>query len=512
MGYASKLRTMLQKQKWIMPACFVLSIVMTSAAIVLCRVKGFAGMNNEYTFSIGADLVSMAVCTVMLYSCIQDREGSEHTRTFVLLITMTSAVLFSDVCCWMFQGEESLRVLNLIANVLNYTNTAALLFYFWRYVVTALDLEGHFMNVANMIMNILYVPTLFACLLNLFIPLYFSVDESGYYKREPLFLFSQTYLAIGLVFIIIGLIISRVSLRERIITASFVVIPVANQIITGYKFGISTEFAAMLVSIVLIFGVLFAEREKTLASTEKELSMATGIQTGILPRTFPPYPERKEFELYASMDPAKEVGGDFYDFFLIDEDHLGLVIADVSGKGVPAALFMMASKMLINTYATFGGTPADILGAVNERVCGYDADFMFVTVWLGILEISTGKMTCCNAGHEYPVLKKANGSFEMIKDKHGLSVGAMAGVKYRNYELLFEKGDTLFVYTDGVPESTNNALELFGNERMLEALNSAPDSSLQELLGYVKKASEEFVGDAVQFDDLTMLAIRYIGK
>ena len=251
-----------------------------------------------------------------------------------------------------------------------------------------------------------------------------------------------------------------------------------------------------------------AEKERIGA----ELDMAAKIQASQLPTTFPAFPERPEFDIYASMDPAKEVGGDFYDFFLIDEDHLALVIADVSGKGVPAALFMMASKILINNYSLYGKTPSNILNAVNERICERNEDNMFVTVWLGILEISSGKLTCCNAGHEYPAIKKADGEFELIKDKHGLSIGSMPGIKYKDYEIQLEKGDTLFVYTDGVPEATNAELQLFGTERMVEALNSAAEDSLSDLLQTVRGKVDDFVGEAPQFDDLTMLALRYLGK
>lgn len=251
-----------------------------------------------------------------------------------------------------------------------------------------------------------------------------------------------------------------------------------------------------------------AEKERIGA----ELDMAANIQASQLPSKFPAFPERNEFEIFASMDPAKEVGGDFYDFFLVDDDHLALVIADVSGKGVPAALFMMSSKMLINSFALLSGTPSEILGAVNNRICEHNSDNMFVTVWLAILDIRTGKLTCSNAGHEYPALKKAGGSFELIKSRHSPVVGAMPGINYREHEIQLEPGDTIFVYTDGAPEATNGAVELFGNERLTDALNSAGDVSLEGLLSSVKGTIDEFVGDAPQFDDLTMLALRYNGK
>ncbi|MBO6302362.1 MAG: SpoIIE family protein phosphatase [Ruminiclostridium sp.] len=251
-----------------------------------------------------------------------------------------------------------------------------------------------------------------------------------------------------------------------------------------------------------------AEKERIGA----ELDMAAKIQASQLPSTFPAFPDRTEFDIYASMDPAKEVGGDFYDFFLIDDDHLAVVIADVSGKGVPAALFMMSSKMLINSFALSGGRPSEILGAVNNMLCERSADDMFVTVWLGILELSTGKLTSTNAGHENPAIKKAGGSFEILKDRHSPVVAAMPDIPYREQVMQLEPGDTLFVYTDGVPEATSAQVELFGEERLSKALNSVGDVPLEKLLDTVNSAVSDFVGDAPQFDDLTMLALRYNGK
>jgi sigma-B regulation protein RsbU (phosphoserine phosphatase) len=239
-----------------------------------------------------------------------------------------------------------------------------------------------------------------------------------------------------------------------------------------------------------------------------ELALATKIQANMLPNIFPAFPEREEIDIFASMTPAKEVGGDFYDFFLIDEDHLGLVMADVSGKGVPAALFMMMSKNLVNNFAIMDSSPAKVLERVNRTICKNNENDMFVTVWLGILTISTGHVVAANAGHEYPFIKKANGEFEKFNDKHGFVIGGMDGVKYREYEFTLEKNDMLFLYTDGVPEATNANEELFGLERMTAALNTDLSANPEQLLSNVKSAVDAFVGEAPQFDDLTMLAIR----
>ena len=243
----------------------------------------------------------------------------------------------------------------------------------------------------------------------------------------------------------------------------------------------------------------------------KELSTARQIQKSVLPHIFPPFPDRAEIDLFATMDPAKDVGGDFYDFYFIDEDHLCLVIADVSGKGIPAALFMMLSKRILEDLARQERTPSTILEKANDLLCDNNQAEMFVTVWLGILEISTGKLTAANAGHEFPAICEKGGSFELYKDKHGFVVGGMEGVHYKGYDLQLNPGDKLFVYTDGVPEATDGSGEMFGTDRMIETLSSCTDNTPKEILQGVRNAVDSFVGDAEQFDDLTMMCLEYKG-
>ena len=243
-----------------------------------------------------------------------------------------------------------------------------------------------------------------------------------------------------------------------------------------------------------------------------ELALANRIQSDMLPSIFPAFPERNEFYIFASMDPAKEVGGDFYDYFLVDDDHLCMVMADVSGKGVPAALFMMASKIVLANNAKMGKSPAQIIHDTNVSICKNNREEMFVTVWLGILEISTGKLTAVNAGHEYPILKSSgDGLFELLKDKHGFVVGGFEGSKYKEYELQLQPGAKLFLYTDGVPEATDADNVLFGTDRMIEALNEAHTASPDRILKHVRENVDAFVKDAEQFDDLTMLCFEYRG-
>ena len=248
-------------------------------------------------------------------------------------------------------------------------------------------------------------------------------------------------------------------------------------------------------------------RQERLAT---ELQTATNIQQSMLPHDFPPFPDRKEFDIYATMTPAREVGGDFYDFFMVDEDHLCLVIADVSGKGIPAALFMMSSKIIIQSFARLGQSAAEILRRTNEAICSNNKMSMFVTVWLGILEISTGRITAANAGHEYPALMRG-GEFSLFKDKHGFVVGGMEGLRYKEYEIQLKPGDKLFLYTDGVPEAADRDKNMFGTERMISALNARQSISPRETLEVMRAAVDGFVQESEQFDDLTMLCIEYKG-
>ncbi len=243
-----------------------------------------------------------------------------------------------------------------------------------------------------------------------------------------------------------------------------------------------------------------------------ELSVATRIQASMLPCIFPAFENRTEFDIYATMTPAKEVGGDFYDFFLVDDDHLALIIADVSGKGVPAALFMVITKVLLKNSAQSGKSPREIFEDVNANLCANNPIDMFVTAWMGILEISTGKLICSNAGHEYPALCRANGNYELIRDPHGLVLACMDDSTYQNYEIQLFPGDTLYVYTDGVAEAMDSENQLFGTDRMLASLNKNIDAKPVNLLPRVKEDIDAFVGEAPQFDDITMLVIRYMGK
>ena len=242
-----------------------------------------------------------------------------------------------------------------------------------------------------------------------------------------------------------------------------------------------------------------------------ELQLAAGIQNSMLPGTFPAFPDRSDFDIYASMKPAREVGGDFYNYLLLDDEHLFLVIADVSGKGIPASLFMMASILILNSFAREGLSPAEILSKANNRIQEMNERNMFVTAWIGILDLTTGVITAANAGHEYPAVYSPGQGFTLHHDKHGFVLGEFMNMKYTDYEIALKRGGGVFVYTDGVPEANNEKEEMFGTDRMIETLNSAPEGSPMEIIDQMASGIKAFTGETEQFDDTTMLCIKWKG-
>ena len=287
--------------------------------------------------------------------------------------------------------------------------------------------------------------------------------------------------------------------------------PVITDIHTGDEIeSLAHSFEDMVVSLKSYI------KENTEMTAEKkristELELASEIQSGRLPSVFPPFPDRKEFDIFASMTPAKEVGGDFYDFFLVNENTLGLVMADVSGKGIPAALFMMEAMITIENMAAKESGPAAILDRVNQALCANNKNEMFVTVWLGFLDLKSGLLKAANGGHLYPILQMPGKPFEEYKDKHSFMVGVRKKTTYKEYELTLLPGSRLFLYTDGVTEARDAGDNMFRIQRTLDALNQAADGTPEELLHAVQQSISEFTKDAEQFDDLTMMCLHYHG-
>ena len=460
-------------------------------------------------FDSGVDTLGALVCAALFYGCFkQDGDGSRIFR--ILIVLVCSCFTVNEVMIYVLTAVPEHTVTGFIFCMLSKLIDLALIHLFYLYAKATLGFEGKFAKIVDKLIPVLLVVQLIIQLSNIFLPVTFFVNAEGYHVTS-IVLLEEVFLVVTSVLTTILIFMSKNPFHQKAAVLTFIFLPLVEYVFLGGTFGEASQYGIVLMSLIVMYCVVFNFKSSKLAATETELNMATEIQMSMLPLTFPAFPDRSEFDIYASMDPAKEVGGDFYDFFLIDDDHLAAVIADVSGKGVPAALFMMSSKILLNDHATIGGSPAEILERVNKLVYANNKAHMFVTVWLGILEISTGKLTSASAGHEYPMIN-VNGKYELLKDKHGLAIGAMPNSKYKDTEITLNKGDSVFVYTDGVAEATDANNELFGTDRTLEALNAIQAGvSQKEILAGVRSAVDAFVKEAPQFDDLTMLGLKYFG-
>ncbi len=500
---------MAKKINWLKVIGLAYAIAASIFIIVFCDAFFDEPRLQPFLFDYGVDAMGSLVCAALFYGCFRQK-GSGMMAFRVLILLLSISFLLSELMLFFVNVPEwrnACFILTLTAKLLD----LFLIFLFYYFIKKMLSLSGKLVKVSDVLIPVLFALEALVILVNIFYPLTFAIDSSGRYSASSIALIEDVYLMVAAAITVVLILLSHGPWNQKIAALTFIVFPLLGRLTLGNEFGSASQYGYVLMSLIVMYCVIFNDKSKLLTATETELNTATEIQASILPSSFPAFPDRREFDIHASMDPAKEVGGDFYDFFLIDDDHLAMVIGDVSGKGVPAALFMMSSKILINDHATIGGKPSEILERVNKLVYATNKAHMFVTVWLGILEISTGKLITSNAGHEYPILS-INGKYELIKDKHGLAIGAMPSSKYTDMEFTLRPGDQIFVYTDGVAEATNASKKLFGTAPIVETLNSMPKGASQkDILLAVRSAVDAFVLDAPQFDDLTMLGLRYNG-
>ncbi len=507
-----RLTKMLNKRKWIIPVLFGLMCFFAVSLIVAIEIRRIDNVPTNFAFSIGGELCALMVAIMLALSILPAyKRQSGYIRIFFTLLTIGCFSLYLDSIQMLVDGIPELMMFNKILCMFVFANETVFIFFFWLYVVYALKIEGKTFEILNYVAVILLAVFVVLPFVNFFYPLYFTMDANGVYARNhQTWWICRVYIVLIVIFVIIGLILSKEPKRTKIIISVFMGLPLLAVGMGGYQYGVSLLYTSMMVSLVMIYSFLFSDNEKHLYSTSKELGLATKIQMHMLPSIFPAFPDRKEFDVYALMHPAKEVGGDFYDFFLIDDTHLGIVIADVSDKGVPAALFMMASKIMVQNYAMMGYSPKEVLTRVNQQICSNNQDEMFVTVWLGVLDLKTGVLTASNAGHERPILKTPDGHFSVLNDKHGFVVGWLAESVYSEYQINLEKGTKLFLYTDGVPEA-RDANGQFGMERTVNTLIKYEDLPVIDIANNLLGDLNKFIGKNDQFDDITMLCLEYRG-
>lgn len=466
--------------------------------------------------NITADLCSMAMGYVLFIVSSIDRSRNRHNLiNYLLLLTTCFLSSFLDELCWIADGREKLAYISAILNTLFYMCAPVMAFLFWRYVVTYLELEYREIKIVNFLMVIGLIGALSLRIINLENGFYFYISSNGIYYRGTLHLLSYLYSFAAIIMTLFLVFLSRKRFRlyQVLILYTYAFFPLVAGLLSANAYGLQITSPVIMLVLLLMYCVLNVKQSRERSIYENELQTATSIQEGVLPHVFPPYPERTEFDLHASMNPAKEVGGDFYDYYMPDDDHLVITIADVSGKGIPAALMMMVTKTLIKSHGLSGsGDTSKILASVNDQFCENNELDMFVTVFLGVLTLSTGEFRYTNAGHEYPAISRGGNKFELIKEHHSPPLGCMEGIVYKEHKIMLFPGDIIYVYTDGVTEANDSSQRFYGEKRLIDALNQPFYGEMAKLDENVSSSIAEFSGKAEQFDDITMLSLKYNGS
>ena len=469
--------------------------------------------------------------TTSLFVVFTKQMQKKQKRALLLMDIGAVVLLIADRNAYIYRGDPGalawymVRICNFLVFFLN----PVILYGYNMYLDDICGgWEDRGVKRALTMANVTIVLSVLLLVVSQFTGVCYTFDEANRYQRGPGYLFLVLISLLTIVIQICVIVRSRKRFNRKtlVVLLLFSVVPILAAVVQVFLYGLSLINFGLVAMVVVLYVFTLNRlseqmedyRRDLLAMTLREervnteLALATRIQTDMLPNIFPAFPDRSEVDIYASMTPAKEVGGDFYDFFFVDHDHLARVIADVSGKGIPAAMFMMMAKSMLQTQAAAGHSPQEVLETVNRLICENNKEKMFITVWFGILDLDAGTLTAANAGHEYPILKSPGGDYELVKDKHGFVLGGMKGMKYREYTLTLAPGAKLFVYTDGVTEAMNAGKELFGLERTLRALNAAKDAPPDGVLRSVDEAVARFAGGAEQFDDLTMMCVEYRGK
>ena len=474
-------------------------------------------MFNIIVISAGIGICGMNILQVSTGA----RLSKEATRYFQLFFGMVILYIGSHLARQLMEGipGQGVRVALIAVTLLEFLASGMMAFLFSLLTLHVANPEPHRKSFLRLFVGILIGHTLLM-VISQFTDFCYYFDSANVYHRSSGYLLSNLAHIVMLGIDVFLLIRWRNNFSPRIRHAfwTYIIAPIAAIAVQAFFQDVqliilATVASAVYMSMVIMQDQMEKYEQEHEAATRMgaELSMATDIQASQLPRLFPAFPNRPEFDVFASMTPAKEVDGDFYDFFLIDDDHIGLVMADVSGKGVPAALFLMVARVLIKSHLQNGESVGEALENVNDQLCESNEAELFVTVWAAVIQISTGKGTAANAGHEHPALRRADGQYELVSYRHSPAVATLEGIPFKEHSFELHPGDSLFVYTDGVAEATNAKNELFGTDRMLAALNRNPDAMPEEVLSNVMDGINEFVAGAQQFDDITMLCMKYIG-
>ncbi|MBR3640583.1 MAG: serine/threonine-protein phosphatase [Oscillibacter sp.] len=460
---------------------------------------------EAFLFDAGVDSAGALFCAALFFGCMkQTGNGIRDLRSLIVLVSAAFAI---NETIRFTLGLPKLRMLCLALCLVSKLIDLVMIYLFYRYVKTTLGFEGKLAALTEKVIPILLAVESVVILSNVFYPVTFFVDADGMFQTTALVWAEDIYLATASALTVMLIIMSRNPSNQKSAALTFILFPLLEYALLKGEFGNSGQYGMILMSLIIMYCVIFIDKSKALASTQTDLRIASKIQEDALPPAAPSFDAHPEVILRGSMNTAKEVGGDFYDYFPIDENRICFLIADVSGKGTPAALFMMTAKTMIKDYALTKDTTAEIFTTVNARLCENNDEGMFATAWIGILDTRTMTLQYTNAGHNYPILQRKGQPCEQMTTVHGLFLAGMDFTKYKQSEITLAPGDRLLLYTDGVTEAHDRENALYGTERREAMLERTKDAPGEQVLVSVLADIGVFAEGVPQFDDITMVVL-----
>ncbi len=479
-------------------------------------------MNFIRIYQLNIMLILSSICFIIFLFLLMTNYLSRDKKKALIIISLSTAILLlSDRYAYIYRGDASDLgfFMARFCKYLVFFNILNICYGFNEFLIS-LYKENHkeskIPKVFGLVKIIIFIGHIFL-VISQFTNLYYSFDIYNNYYREKAYPLCYMFPLITTIIQYITIAINYKIKNKRIMIPLFLyfTLPIISSIIQLFISGISLANISIGGVVIILYcftiydaNMMLEEKKKT----EADLQLANEIQQNEIPNVFPAFPNRNDFDLYALMQPAKEVGGDFYDYFLIDDNNIGLVIADVSGKGVPAALNMVKTKLLVKGAGLYTKDPAKVLTSVNNSFIDSNKADMFVTLWFGVLQLSTGKLTFVNAGHEDVIISDKDNGFDVYKTKHGLPIGTLKSYKYENNILKLSKGSKLFIYTDGVTDALDKNGNRYGINNLLRVLNKNINKDAKNLINGVKKDIDNFSYNTIQFDDITMLCFELVDK
>lgn len=480
------------------------TIVSAVFLIVLC-IPIFADSKlKEYLFDAGVDTIGALFCAALFFGCMRQKgNGIEKLRFLIVLVSACFVVNETTYFAYGLGKNTLCFILCLTSKLLD----LVMIYFFYSYVKVTLGFEGKYAKLVEKVILILFALETLVMLSNIFYPTTFYIDEVGMYQSSSIIWVEDIYLVVASILTAVMIIMSRNPLNQKVAALTFILFPLVEYVVLGGQFGNATQYGMVLMSLIIMYCIIFIDKSKMLASTQTDLRIAAKIQADALPPVAPEFDNHPEINLRASMNTAKEVGGDFYDYFEIDDNRICFLIADVSGKGTPAALFMMTAKTMIKDYTLTKDSTSEIFTLVNARLCENNDEGMFATAWIGILDTRTMMLQYTNAGHNYPIILRKGQACEEIKEVHGMFLAGMDFTNYRQNEMKLEAGDRLFLYTDGVTEAHNRMKSLYGIERLEKVLDKTKDQQGEQVIENILSDINVFAEGVPQFDDITMVVL-----